>query len=139
MLYLSYLSARVLQSIRKFISIRACVSVWCGFSPSWIYELTWGLYLSFGVPFYKPAFIIVYLRGIHFSVIDVLSYQEGFLSTVVWRNQCILQQYTDIFKDFYLLFVTFTFIWFHILYVRLNQITSSNYKFNFKLDNVLSF
>ena len=32
----------------------------------------------FCVPFYKPAFIIVYLIAFRFSVIDVLSYQEDF-------------------------------------------------------------
>ena len=30
------------------------------------------------VPFYKPAFAIIYLTPIRFSLIDVLSYQECF-------------------------------------------------------------
>ena len=30
------------------------------------------------VPFYKPAFDIIYLIAIRFSIIDVSSYQEGF-------------------------------------------------------------
>ena len=30
------------------------------------------------VPFYEPAFTIIYLLAIRFSIIDVLSYQEGF-------------------------------------------------------------
>ena len=58
------------------------------------------------VPFYKPAFAIIYLTAIRFSIIDVLSYKEGFhlfifdagyLSSVAWKNRCILQQCTGIF------------------------------------------
>ena len=30
------------------------------------------------VTFYKPAFAIIYLTAIRFSIIDVLGYQEGF-------------------------------------------------------------
>ena len=30
------------------------------------------------VLFYKPTFAIIYLTAIRFSIIDVLSYQEGF-------------------------------------------------------------
>ena len=30
------------------------------------------------VPFYKPAFDIIYLIAIRFNIIDVSSYQEGF-------------------------------------------------------------
>ena len=30
------------------------------------------------VPFYKPAFAIIYLTAINFSIMDVLSYQECF-------------------------------------------------------------
>ena len=30
------------------------------------------------VPYYKPAFAIIYLTAIRFSIIDVSGYQEGF-------------------------------------------------------------
>ena len=30
------------------------------------------------VPFYKLAFAVIYLLAIHFSIIDILSYQQGF-------------------------------------------------------------
>ena len=100
------------------------------------------------VPFYKPAFDIIYLIAIRFSIIDVSSYREGFnlfvfdagqLSSVPWRNRGILQQYTDFIQGFYLLFVNFPFIWVHILQVRLTQIIAFNYKFNIKRDNILPF
>ena len=52
------------------------------------------------IPFYKPAFAIIYLTAIRFSITDVSGYQEGFhlfvfdagyLSSVAWRNRCMLQ------------------------------------------------
>ena len=56
------------------------------------------------IPFHKPVFAIIYLTAMCFSIIDVLSYQEGFhlfvfdngyLSTV-HGEMCILQEYTGI-------------------------------------------
>ena len=48
----------------------------------------------FCVPFYKPAFAIIYLAAIRFSIIDVSGYQEGFhfllsmpVSLAQWRGE----------------------------------------------------
>ena len=59
------------------------------------------------VPFYKTDFAIIYLTVIRFSsIIDVLSYQDGFhlfvldaskLSSVAWRDRSIVHQCTGIF------------------------------------------
>ena len=73
--FICYLSAYDLQSVRKFISsceILCLIGTNQVFSLSWIYELTWGLYMSFVFLFISQ------------SLLQSISYPYVFLLLMFW-------------------------------------------------------